>query len=93
MAKCVDCRFHSNAKQREALGVASGDLEIVEFADFTTDILVCRHPSLEKEVVQGRADSDPPPGHNCEMFEKGTKKPLPPALEKLLAAALEEDET
>jgi hypothetical protein len=86
MKGCADCKHHSTAQRRRALGVADGDLELVEYADEPATVYLCRHPSRAKSdrpIEMGLAEHSP--GVDCMDFEEGTKKGLSPELEKLLA--------
>jgi hypothetical protein len=67
--------------RREALAVADGDLELVEFADDRESWYVCKHDDQpNKEMGKGTEA-----GIGCALFEAPTAKGLDPALERLLA--------
>lgn len=78
---CADCRYHAKQYRRRALGVADGDLELVEFDDEPQVVYICKHPE--------QIDRDMGKGDGCALFEKGVKSGLSPDLEQLLARRAE----
>jgi hypothetical protein len=85
-AACANCRHHSSKQRAKVVGVADGEMEIVEVDDTDIEtVYFCQHPQGAKGNEVGIG---PEAGAGCSLYELGTKRGLDPELERRLAARI-----